>query len=137
MSKSNKTSQKAKSIPSVKEPLADVDFFSEQPVESLTDMLDREQIEAAERARAESQEGSLKLSRYDYHDIHSAPRNGTLIIVSGTGADEGVGVFWKRTRAFANATHRWEETGFFVNIITNMRVDFEPRYWRNRGMYEV
>jgi hypothetical protein len=76
-------------------------------------------------------------NRYDYHDINSAPRNGTLIVVSETGMDKGEIVFWKRTRAFANATHRWEETGFFVSNITNLPILFKPKYWRNRSLYEI
>lgn len=122
MSKPVKTSQKVK-VPSLAKAATNADFLFETPVE----------VAPIEASRIE---GAVA-SRYDYHDIHSAPRNGALIAVSATGADEGVDVFWKRTRAFANATHRWEETGFFVNIITNLRVDFEPRYWRTRGMYEV
>lgn len=78
-----------------------------------------------------------KQNRYDYQDIKSAPRNGALIIISETGGDKGEIAFWKKTRAFANATHRWEETGFFVSNITNMRVSFTPNYWRSRSIYEV
>lgn len=82
-------------------------------------------------------EPELKKSRYDYHDINSAPRNGTLIVVSENENDKGTIVFWKRTRAFANATHKWEETGFFANNITNLRISFTPKYWRMKGQYEI
>lgn len=142
MSKAVKQQQKAKGVtPAKVQAPTDEDFFSEQPVESLAEMLDREQAAAVERARAEVQvepveaqvalEMPVTMSQYDYRDIQSAPRNGLQVFVSATGADVGERVFWKRTRAFANATHRWEETGFFVDIITNVRVAFEPKYWRS------
>lgn len=78
-----------------------------------------------------------KVNLYDYNDISTAPRNGTLIIVSETGEDKGDIVFWKKTRAFANATHRWEETGFFAGNISNLPISFVPKYWRTRSIYEV
>jgi hypothetical protein len=76
-------------------------------------------------------------NRYDYHEINSAPRNGTLIIVSENGTDKGEIAFWKKTRAFANATHRWEETGFFVSNITNLPLSFKPKFWRIKTLYEI
>lgn len=74
---------------------------------------------------------------FNYEPISSAPRNGTIIFISETGKDKGEAAFWKKTRAFANATHRWEETGFFVHNITNLPVSFKPAFWRMRNMYEI
>lgn len=73
----------------------------------------------------------------DYSNINSAPRNGSLIVVSKNGDDKGEIVFWKRTRAMSNATHRWEETGFFVNNLTGMGLSFVPKYWRPKSIYEI
>lgn len=77
--------------------------------------------------------------QYVYESIATAPRNGSLIVVSETGdsKDKGSIVLWRKTRAFANATHRWENTGFFVNNITNLAISFTPKYWRPRKIYEI
>ncbi len=127
--------QKAKGAPLAKaQAPTDADFFSDKPTETVGEMLEREQSEALARQRQEAlaeEKVPVTIPQYDYYDIQSAPRNGLQMFVSATGADIGERVFWKRTRAFANATHRWEETGFFVDVITNMRVAFEPRYWRS------
>lgn len=76
-------------------------------------------------------------NRSDYHGIDSAPRNGVLIVLSETGKDKGEVGFWKKTRAFANATQKWEETWFFVSNTTNLKLSFKPKFWRARVAYEV
>lgn len=83
------------------------------------------------------EEVEIVTPKYEYSPIGTAPRNGTLIIVSGTQEDKGEIAFWKKTRAFANATHRWEETGFFVSNITNLRLSFTPKFWRIKNIYEI
>ena len=93
--------------------------------------------EVVEEQQPETRTTQEEVNRYGYQSINSAPRNGTLIFVSETGADRGEIVFWKRTRAFANATHKWEETGFFVNSLTNLPLAYRPQFWRTRGMYEI
>ena len=78
-----------------------------------------------------------KRNRYNYQDIDTVPRSGAMVILSETGEDAGEAAFWKKTRAFANATHKWEETGFFVSNITSLPIVFKPKFWRMRGMYEI
>lgn len=100
-----------------------VEKLAEKPVETPVE-------ELQEKPKSENKQ-------YDYQDIGGAPRNGSLIIVSETGKDLGEAVLWRRTRAFANATSRWEETGFFVSNRSGQKLSFTPKYWRVRGMYEV
>jgi hypothetical protein len=64
--------------------------------------------------------------------IELPPRNGMPVKLSQDGTDDGVIAFWKRTRAFANATKRWVETGAWYDFQTGARVAFEPRYWKER-----
>ena len=72
----------------------------------------------------------------DWQPINTAPRNGKQIVVSDGTKDNESLAYWRRTRAFANATHRWEETGFFHNPITNSKIDFDVLYWREWGAYQ-
>lgn len=60
------------------------------------------------------------------------PRNGIPVYLSETPEGDGVLVFWKRVRAFANSTKRWQETGIWVDHNTGAKVSFEPKYWRER-----
>lgn len=76
-------------------------------------------------------------NRYGYESIKTAPRNGSLIVVSETGIDKGEIAFWKKTRAFVNATHRWEETGFFASNMSNLRLSFTPKFWRIKEVNEI
>ncbi len=64
--------------------------------------------------------------------LKSPPRNGMAVKVSETPDSEGVVVFWKRLRAFANATKRWQETGAWCNFHTGQKIPFEPKYWKER-----
>lgn len=60
------------------------------------------------------------------------PRNGMAVRLSETPAGDGVVAFWKRERAFANATKRWQEHGVWRDFHTGAKVDFEPKYWKER-----
>lgn len=60
------------------------------------------------------------------------PRNGNPVRLSETPDSEGVIAFWKRERAFANATKRWQEHGVWRDFYTGMKIDFEPKYWKDR-----
>lgn len=64
--------------------------------------------------------------------INLPPRNGNPVRLSETPDSEGVIAFWKRERAFANATKRWQEHGVWRDFYTGMKIDFEPKYWKDR-----
>lgn len=64
--------------------------------------------------------------------LNTPPRNGIPIKVAETVQDSGIIVFWKRLRAFANATKRWQETGAWIDFHTGMKISFEPKYWKAR-----
>lgn len=71
-------------------------------------------------------------SSYGWEDIGKAPRNGVGCFVSEKPTGEGVLVFWKKTRAFANATHRWEDYGKFVDFLTGVDLNFKPLFYKPR-----
>jgi len=64
--------------------------------------------------------------------IQIPPRNGTPIRVSETVTGEGILAFWRRTRAFANATRRWSDSGKWVDFSTGLDLKFVPKYWKPR-----
>lgn len=64
--------------------------------------------------------------------LNSPPRNGNPVRLSESPHNEGVIAFWKRERAFANATKRWQEHGVWRDFYTGMKIDFEPKYWKER-----
>lgn len=67
-----------------------------------------------------------------WYPIDSASRNGTPIYLSEDGSDNGILGYWKKIRAFANATKKWEETGKFYDFMTGFPLNFTPKYWRSR-----
>lgn len=60
------------------------------------------------------------------------PRNGNPVCLTQSLDSKGVIAFWKRERAFANATKRWQEHGVWRDFNTGMKIDFEPKYWKER-----
>lgn len=60
------------------------------------------------------------------------PRNGMPIRISEEPKGDGVLAQWKKTRAFANPTKRWIETGIWIDFMSGLKVNFEPKYWRER-----
>lgn len=64
--------------------------------------------------------------------IKLPPRNGLAVKVSETPSGAGVVVYWRRLRAFANATKRWQENGCWCSFHTGQKIDFEPKYWKDR-----
>jgi hypothetical protein len=73
-----------------------------------------------------------------WHPLHTQivllmpPRNGMPVRLSETTDGEGVFGIWKKTRKFANSTHRWEESGKWVDFQSGMDISFVPKYWRER-----
>ncbi len=65
-------------------------------------------------------------------DIALPPRNGMAVRLSKTTEGEFVIAFWKRFRAFANATKRWNETGCWYDFHTGQKISFDPKYWKER-----
>lgn len=60
------------------------------------------------------------------------PRNGMPVRLSETTDGEGILVFWKKTRKYANTTHRWEHSGKWCDFQTGLDINFIPKYWRER-----
>lgn len=72
----------------------------------------------------------IDMSRW--REIDSSARSGLPYFVSNTGIGDGILAFYRRTRAFANASKRWQHTGKFVDFITGADLVFQPLYFRNR-----
>lgn len=96
-------------------------YISEPPVQPLANK--------AEFVR----EVADKSPPYGWQDITSAPRNGTPIEVMDELNTNIANVYWKKTRAFANPTHKWQETGFWCGELSGQKINFSPVYWRQRS----
>lgn len=72
---------------------------------------------------------SLELKN-GWKSMDSAPHNGLPAIVSEFGDDEGIVAFWKRSRAFL--AKRWQESGYWCDNGTGLKVNFTPQYWKER-----
>lgn len=77
-------------------------------------------------------EGANSKARHAWESIASAPRNGFPIKLTDDISNPGTVAFWRKSRAFANATHRWEETGFWTDSATGKNIDFTPTHWKDR-----
>lgn len=64
--------------------------------------------------------------------IETASLNGMPIKLSLEPNGDGVVGFWKKTRAFANATKRYEPYGKWVDFMTGMDIGFTPKFWKDR-----
>lgn len=73
-------------------------------------------------------------SRIDSEDhiLVQPPRNGTSVRVSYTPNGIGIIAYWKKTRAFANPTRKWETTGVWCNFMTGTPLSSPPNYWKSR-----
>ena len=60
------------------------------------------------------------------------PKNGTAVYVSDKPSGQGTLVVWKKTRACANATRRWEATGVWIDFVSGIPIAFKPKYWKER-----
>lgn len=69
---------------------------------------------------------------FEWNPMDTAKRSGLPVFLSKDGKDFGTLAFWKRTRAFANPTKKWEITGKWMNFMTAQEIDFSPKYWRER-----
>lgn len=70
---------------------------------------------------------------HNWNPIQSAPRNGFPVKITDDIRKIGIVAFWRKSRAFANATHRWEETGFWTDSSTGRNIDFKPLWWKDRN----
>ena len=66
------------------------------------------------------------------HSAGLPPLNGMPVKVTTDPQTTGITAFWKKTRAFANPTKKWELTGKWCDYLTGVPINFEPKYWRER-----
>lgn len=104
------------------EPKTEIKAEEPPPVRKIEPQVSAEPEPAEETAPAEN----------GWYPIEGALRSGLPIRISETPNGEGTLARWKRTRAFANATHRWEATGKWEDFITGQEVSFTPKYWKTR-----
>lgn len=64
--------------------------------------------------------------------IFIPPRNGMPVLLCETPDGQGIEAFWKRTRAFANGTKRWNEHGAWYDFNTGTPIRITPKYWKER-----
>ena len=100
-------------------------LFQESPVEERIHALMEQQVESI------SLNGWRNLDT-DCHPAEKPPLNGMPVRLSENTNDDGVVGFWKKTRAFANTTRKWESSGMWCNFNTGLPLTFEPKYWKDR-----
>lgn len=111
--------------------------FLDEEVRNLN-QVSEDWVEPEEAFNAEptiAQEGSLipeGPTAHNWQPINTAQHNGLPVKLTNDPGKEGVIAFWRKSRAFANATHRWEETGFWTDSITGKNIDFVPLWWKDR-----
>lgn len=69
---------------------------------------------------------------HSWQPISTVLHNGLPVKLTDDPNKTGTIAFWRKTRAFANATHRWEETGFWTDGITGKTISFIPLWWKDR-----
>lgn len=110
---------------------------SDEAVDENPPVMNSENVVSGKEPSADTAEITLdepestKGTPEGWFPIESALHNGLPIYVSDDGVRQ-VLVFWKRTRAFANATHKWEERGKWCESVTGFDLPFEPKFWRPR-----
>lgn len=102
--------------------------IAEQEFDEQEDIIEEENESSENIYQKNSDEKYL----HDWHLIDTASRNGLPIHLTDDQSKSGVLGFWKKTRTFANATKKWEETGKFYDFITGFQLNFTPKYWRER-----
>lgn len=73
---------------------------------------------------------TISQPKIGWKPIETAAHNGISTIVSETGDDSGTVAFWRRTRAFI--AKRWQDTGYWCNSATGLKIGFIPQYWKER-----
>ena len=67
-----------------------------------------------------------------WNPISTVPHTGFPVKITDDVRKEGVVAYWRMSRAFANATHRWESTGFWTESDNGRNIDFVPKFWKER-----
>ena len=65
-----------------------------------------------------------------HNDIHSAPTDGRRLMVSKTGIDQGVLVFWRISKVVDRARLRYVPKGRWTDFLTKKDIEFTPVYWK-------
>ncbi len=73
-----------------------------------------------------------QIASNNWKPIETVSRSGFPVKLTDDIEKPGVICFWRKSRAFANATHRWEETGFWTNSETGRNIEFIPTHWKDR-----
>lgn len=112
------------SEPSAAEPVQDAPSIVDVPMDIIS--------LAGDMLPSPSPKASIPEIPHGWQDISSAPRNGVPVEVMDEFHTNIANVFWKKTRAFANPTHRWVETGFWCGELSGQKLNFIPVYWKYR-----
>lgn len=65
-----------------------------------------------------------------WSNIESAPLNGARVMVSKTGQDRGVLVYWRVSTYVDKKALRYIPKGRWTDFLSRLDIDFEPNYWQ-------
>jgi hypothetical protein len=88
-----------------------------------------QKIQSLTEKTGESFDGWHEIGELSYTN---PPRNGMPVYVCDAAKEKRTLVYWKKTRAFANATRTWELTGKWIDNMSGLAIDFTPKYWKER-----
>lgn len=104
------------------------DSIQESPIEEKIHAL----VEQEKEEKPQVELNGWHSIEKDCHTANKPPLNGMPVRLSEKTDEEGIIAFWKKTRAFANTTKKWEISGIWCNFNTGLPVRFEPKYWKER-----
>jgi hypothetical protein len=99
----------------------------EEFTDSLESHVEREPIPQEDVAPVQEQTVNEK-SADGWHSIETAPQDGTNILISETGADEGAPAYWMLTRKFKNGI--WAPRGRWTDPLTHKELSLKAAFWK-------
>lgn len=115
-------------------PLAEIESVSQEDMPIVADATEIKESPIEEKIHQLVDNTSLN----GWHPIDTKivlempPRNGMGVKLAENSNDKGILALWKKTRKFANATHRWQESGKWIDFHSGMDINFIPKYWKER-----
>lgn len=64
------------------------------------------------------------------NDMLEAPIDGSRVMVSETGKDQGVLVYWRISRAIDRKNLRYVSRGRWTDFLSKIDISFAPKYWK-------
>lgn len=128
----NESSESAVETPTTSSFGEEVEAIPDDGFTFSNSMPDVSHISIKEIITEKTETGGNIISLNGWHPIETVIHNGFPVKLTDDQNKEGVIAFWRKTRAFANATHRWQETGKWTDSTTGQNINFSPKFWKDR-----